>query len=98
MEPLIIEEQNVINSICLYVAEKNNVLPEEIQVELYYDDEEEDLFIAEAFVNEQQVLVSVREMITALRRWIDQYEDIDSIAAGIELDFNETDGIFAKVR
>lgn len=98
MEPLIITEQNIINSICLYLATKRNLRPEEIEVELYYDDEEDDLFIAEAFVNEQQVLVSVKEIITALRSWIDQYEDIDSIAAGIELDFSETDGIFAKVR
>lgn len=98
MESLIITEQNIINALCIYLSHKKNVEVNEIEVELYYDDEEADLFIAEAFVNDQQVLVPVIEMIAALRLWIDLYEEVDSTAAGINLDFNDTAGIHAVIR
>ena len=48
MEKLIVSEQDIINSICIHIALQNETKPEEVEVELMYDDEEG--FSAEAFV------------------------------------------------
>lgn len=98
MESLIVSEQDLINAICLYLSHETNVQPDEVEVELYYDDEEAERFIAEAFINGQQHLLPVVKIITALRLWLGLYSEIDPIAAGITLDFNDTDGIFAIIR
>lgn len=98
MEPLIISEQDMVNAICLFLSHEVNVQPDEIEVELYYDDEEAEQFLAEAFVNGQQHLLPVVKIITALRLWIDLYSEFDPIAASITLDFNETRGIYATIR
>lgn len=98
MEPLIISEQDMVNAICLFLSHEINVHPDEIEVELYYDDEEAEPFSAEAFSNGQQHILPVVKIITALRLWIDLYSEIDPIAASITLDFDETKGIYALIR
>lgn len=80
------------------MSHEKEVEPTEVDVELIYDDEAENAFAAEAYINGQQHLLPTSKMISALRLWIDLYLEMDAIAAGIQLDFNETDGIFATVR
>lgn len=98
MGTVIISEQDIINAICIFMSHEKQVEPDEVTVELIYDDEAEIVFSAETYVNDQQQLLPTIKIIAALRLWIDLYLEIDAIAAGIKLDFNETDGIFATVR
>lgn len=98
MGTVIVSEQDIINAICIFMSHEKQVEPDEVEVELIYDDEAEIMFSAEAYVNGQQHLLSTIKIIAALRLWIDLYLEMDAIAAGIKLDFNETDGIFATVR
>lgn len=98
MEPLIISEQDIINALCLFMSRERHVEPDEVEVELIYDDEAEIVFSAEAYIIGQQHLLFTVQIIAALRLWIDLHLEMDAIAAGIKLDFNETDGIFATVR
>lgn len=39
METVKISEQELINALCVYIAEKRQVGPEEVSVELMYDDD-----------------------------------------------------------
>ena len=39
MERLKISEQDIINAVCVYIARKNKVQPNEVEVELMYDDD-----------------------------------------------------------
>ena len=96
MERLRIPEQDIINAICVYHARKKYVQPEEVDVELFYDDVEG--FSAEAFVNGQQQIFITADIITALRLWLEEYLNRDPYAASIELHLDEAEGIIADIQ
>lgn len=98
MGTIMIPEQDIINALCLFMSHEKNVEPDEVEVELVYDDEAEELFSAEAYINGKMHVLATNKIIAALRLWIDLYLEIDAISAGIQLEFNESDGIFASVR
>lgn len=95
MEKLIISEQDIINSLCIYMAGKKQVRPEEVEIELMYDDDYG--FSAESWVNgRKQVLIKVN-IIEALRLWLDEVLNIDPFAAAIELKLDDEQGIIAYI-
>jgi hypothetical protein len=95
VEKLIISEQDIINAICIYHSRKKYVTPEEVEVELMYD--EDDGFSAEVFVNGQQQILITVDIITALRLWIDEILNRDPFAASIKLLLDDEEGIIAAV-
>lgn len=95
MEKLIIPEQNIINAVCVYIARQKHVIPEEVEVELIYDDDSG--FTAEAYVNGQQEVLSTLNLIEALRQTIKEFLNLDPNSAGIELILDDDEGIIAAV-
>lgn len=96
MGQLIIPMQDIINAICIYHSRRKYVEPEEVEVELFYEDYEG--FSAEVFVNGQQQVLATSDMIAALRLWLEEVLDMDPYAAGIELQFvDDETGIVAEV-
>ena len=94
MEKLIISEQDIINALCVYTSRKKHVKPEEVEVELMYDDEYG--FSAEAYVEgRKQVLITVN-LIEALRMWLEEYLNRDPYS-GIELVLDDEQGIIAVI-
>ena len=58
MAQLILPEQDLINALCVYTARKKQIKPEEVEIELMYDDDYG--FSAEAFWSgRKQVFVTV---------------------------------------
>lgn len=96
MEQQIIYEQDVINAVCVLIAKEQRVMPDDVEVELAYDDE--DGFSAEAELNGRTYPLDTLRLIEALRLWIDQYLGQDPMAAGIQLQLDEEEGIIALVR
>ncbi|MCM3586765.1 YxcD family protein [Mesobacillus maritimus] len=94
MAPLKVSEQDIVNSICLYLADKKQVKPEEVQVELMYDDDYG--FSAETYVNGRQQILIKQNMIEALRMWVDQFLGRDPFS-GIELILDDEEGIIALI-
>lgn len=92
MEKLIIPEQDIINAICVYVSRKKQVKPEEVEVELMYDDDYG--FSAEAFVHDRKQVLITQNMIEALRLWLDEYLNMDPYI-GLKLVLDEEEGIIA---
>lgn len=92
MEKLIIPEQDIINAICVYVARKKQVRPEEVEVELMYDDDYG--FSAEAYVHDRKQVLITQNMIEALRIWLDEYLNLDPYI-GLKLVLDEEEGIIA---
>jgi len=92
--PLKVSEQDIVNSICLYLADKKQVKPEEVQVELMYDDDYG--FSAETYVNGRQQILIKQNMIEALRMWVDQFLGRDPFS-GIELILDDEEGIIALI-
>jgi hypothetical protein len=96
MEKLIIPEQNIINAVCVYVSRKKQVEPEEVEVELLYDDETG--FTAESYVNGRREELSTLNLIEALRITLKEFLNIDPISAGIKLKLDDEQGIIAEVQ
>ncbi|WP_121613138.1 YxcD family protein [Mesobacillus foraminis] len=95
MAPLKIDEQDVVNAICLYIADKKQVTPEEVEVELMFDDDYG--FSAETYVNGRKQILVKQNMIEALRMWLDQVLGRDPFS-GIELILDDEEGIIALIR
>lgn len=95
MEKITLLEQEIINAICLFHAKFKNVEPQDVEVELMYDDAAG--FTAEAYVNGQVEFYNTVNFITAIRLYIDEQLNRDSISARIVLDLHDDEGIIANV-
>ncbi|RZI52349.1 DUF2653 family protein [Aeribacillus pallidus] len=95
MEKLIIPEQDIINAICVYISQKKQIKPEEVVVELMYDDDYG--FSAEAYVNDRKQVLITANIIEALRLWLDEFLNEDPYA-GIELVLDDEEGMIAIVK
>ena len=95
MDRMTLLEQDLINAICLFHAKFKNVAPNEIEVELMYDDVAG--YSAEAFYNGQLDVYNTVNFITALRLYIDEQLGRDSMAARITLAIDDEHGMIANV-
>jgi len=94
VEKLIIPEQDIINALCVYMSRKKQIQPQDVEVELMYDDEYG--FSAEVYwEGRKQVLITVN-LIEALRLWLDEFLNRDPYA-GIELVLDDEEGIIAVI-
>ena len=96
MESLKLSEQEIINSLCMYIAAKRQVSPENVEIELMYDDDYG--FSAESHVNGRSQILITANMIEALRFYIEHQLNMDPFAAAIELELDDDEGIIAYVR
>ncbi|CAM3735452.1 YxcD family protein [Mesobacillus zeae] len=95
MAEIVISEQDIVNALCLYTAEKKQVNPDDVGVELMYDDDYG--FSAETHVNGRNQILITQNIIEALRMWIDLELGMDPYS-GIELALDDEEGIIAKIR
>ncbi|WP_026679056.1 YxcD family protein [Fictibacillus gelatini] len=96
MEKITLFEQDVVNALCLFTANKRGMTPEEIEVELLYDDDYG--FSAEVYANGRKQVLIEANIIEALRFWLDSETNIDPVSAGIELVLDDDEGIIAIVK
>ncbi|WP_042472991.1 YxcD family protein [Bacillus ndiopicus] len=95
MEQLTLFEQDLINAICIFHARFKNAEPQDVEVELMYDDLAG--YTAEVYVNGQTEIYNSVNFITALRLFIDKELGRDSISARITLDIDDDEGMIANV-
>lgn len=95
MEKLTLLEQDLINAVCLFHAKFKNVTPQQIDVELMYDDIAG--YSAEAFYNGQLEVYNSVNFITAIRLYIDEQLGRDSMSARITLDIHDEEGMVAYI-
>lgn len=91
----VINEQDIINAICLSQAYYKNIRPEDVLVELTYD--EDTGFGAEVEVNGQIEIFNTSAMIGALRVWIKDVLHLDPFSTGIALVLDDEEGIIARL-
>ncbi len=96
MEKLKLSEQDIINSVCLYMADKKRMEPQEIDVELMYDDESYG-FSSEIFFNGRSQILTHRDLIEAIRFFL-EHELNRNPYSGIELVLDDEEGIIAYVQ
>ncbi|QWH61297.1 DUF2653 family protein [Bacillus mycoides] len=96
METIKISEQELINALCVYIAKKRQVGPEEVSVELMYDDDYG--FSAEVEVNGRQQILIQANLIEALRLLLDREYNVNSFAARLQLELDDEEGIYALAK
>ncbi|RWR12574.1 DUF2653 family protein [Siminovitchia fortis] len=94
MGQITISEQDIINAICVDQSRKKHVQPEDVEVELLYDDDSG--FSAEAYVNGMKHGLETIDIIEALRLWLDEFLN-EYPYAGIELVLDDAEGIIAVI-
>ncbi|MFD3449767.1 YxcD family protein [Microbacteriaceae bacterium 4G12] len=92
METIKITEQQIINALCVYIADKRQVAPQDVMVELAYDDYG---YSAEVEVNNRQQILIQANIIEALRFWLHTEQGIDPYAARLQLELDDEEGIIA---
>ncbi|GAA4721816.1 YxcD family protein [Brevibacillus fulvus] len=96
METIKIGEQELVNAVCLLIASKKQIKPEQVNVELMWDEDEG--FSAEVdALGRQQILIEAN-LIEAIRFWLQTELGRDPYAAGLELQLDDEEGIVAIVR
>ena len=95
MEKLKLSEQDIINSVCLYAGNQKSLAPEEIEVELQYDDETYG-FSAEIFFTGRNQILAHRDLIEAIRFYLSSQLNRNPYS-GIELVLDDEEGIIAYV-
>lgn len=94
MATLILSEQEIINAVCVYSGLKKQVKPEEVEVELMYDDDYG--FSAEVYVNDRKQVLIMANLIEAIRLWLGEFLNRDPYA-GIKLMLDDEEGIIAHI-
>ncbi|EIT84811.1 hypothetical protein A374_14005 [Fictibacillus macauensis ZFHKF-1] len=95
METIRLYEQDLINAVCLHIAQKKSLAPQDVEVELMYDDDYG--FSAEVHtMGRKQVLIEAN-LIEALRFYLGTETDIDPMSAGLSLLLDDEAGIVVDV-
>lgn len=95
MEKLTLSEQDIINSVCIFHAKYKNRSPEDVEVELMYDDLAG--FGAEAFIDGQMEVYNTVNLIMAVRYYVETEIGRDSNACRINLELDDEEGIIAHL-
>jgi len=83
----------VVNAICLHVAHKRQVTPQEVEVELMWD--EEYGFSAEVNVLGRTQMLIEANLIEAIRFWIEHQLRQNPFSSGVRLELEDEEGIVA---
>src|SRR5699024_9074418 len=98
MESFVMDQDLIVNAVCIYEANKLNIDPEDVVVDLFYDDEMAQPFGAEIWEGDtMHHEISMVELIAAIRFCLDDYSPIDPMSASIDLQFDDDAGFSAMI-
>ena len=95
MEKLMLQEDHLIDAVCLFHAKFKNIQPTEVEVELGYDDDEG--YTADAYVGTEVTHYATAHFIAAIRLYIDNQLNKDSMSARIQFDIDDELGMIAHL-
>jgi hypothetical protein len=82
-----LNEQEIVNAICLHMAERKQTSPENVQVELMWD--EELGFSAEVFVEGRSQYIVEANMLEAIERYLLNHYGMRVFRSQIKLDIGD---------
>ncbi|MET1249913.1 YxcD family protein [Sporolactobacillus sp. STCC-11] len=92
METMTISEQDIVNALCLHLANKKGLDPQKVQIELLYDDDYG--YSAEAYIGDRKQILVEANIIEALRFWLEAEMNKDPYGS-LRFELNEDAGITA---
>jgi hypothetical protein len=93
---LIFNEQDVIDSVCVYTAAKEYTRPENIDVELAFDPSFG--FSATARIHGQTRTLHEQELIDSIAFYLRDYHNFDPNQLLVDLRLSEPEGIIASIQ
>lgn len=63
-----LSEQNIVNALCLHIAHKRQIKPQDVEIELLYDDDYG--FSAEAYIQDRKQILITANIIDTIRFWL----------------------------
>jgi hypothetical protein len=90
-----VSEQDIVNALCLHISYKREITPQEVEIELLYDDDYG--FSAEAYIKDRKQILITANIIEALRFWLETVMKIDPFSAALELVLDDDEGVIAYV-
>ncbi len=94
---MILDQQDLINAACLFGAREFNVAPEQIEAEIFYDDEWDMPFGAEISYDGRELELTMPKLIAAIRMFLDEFTDVDPMAASIDIQMDDQQTFFAEI-
>ncbi|WP_232699675.1 YxcD family protein [Brevibacillus daliensis] len=95
MDTLIVDEQMIVNAICMYMAEKRGIEPASVSVELMWD--EDYGFSAEIVANGRDQVLIESNLYEALRKYVSEQWQMNPYSTRVELILDDEQGIIARV-
>lgn len=96
METLKLSEQDLINAVCMYVADQHYAYPENVMAVLTYDDDTG--YGADVELNGRDLEpLTEPKLIQAIRQYLEEAYSIDPFAVSIRLEIEDQDGMVAYV-
>ncbi len=95
MEKLVLQEQQLVDAVCLFHARFKETTPDQVEVELCYDDAVG--YTAEAYYLGAMDEYKQAHFLTAIRLYIDEQLGRDSMSARINLDIDDELGMIANI-
>jgi hypothetical protein len=93
---LLLNEQDIVDSVCVYTAEKEYTNPENIDVDLAFDRSYG--FSATALVSGRTRNLHEQDVVDAVTVYLRDYHNFEPNRLLVELSFSESEGITASVR
>jgi hypothetical protein len=93
---LLLNEQDIVDSVCVYTALMEDTHPESIDVDLAFDSPKG--FSAVALVHERTRNLNEQDMIDAMTIFLRDYHNFDPSRLFVDLTFSENEGITASVK
>jgi hypothetical protein len=93
---LLFNEQDIVDSVCVYTAARENTVPERVEVDLEYTPSIG--FGASALVYGRNVRLHEQDVIDAVALYLQDYHQFIPERLLINLSFSETDGFSASIK
>ena len=87
MSRIILSMDEIINAICIHIAERNNIQPTDVQVELSW--EEDAGYSAEVWAKARSQFMSESQMIEAIIRYVQAEYQARVFRQDVQLDIDE---------
>jgi len=82
-----LSEQEIVNAICLHMAERKQILPTQVQVEMLWDEEQG--FAAEVTAQGQMQEISAASILEAIERYLLKEHQMRVFRSQIRLDLQD---------
>jgi hypothetical protein len=93
---LFLNEQEVIDGVCVFTANRNNGIPEDVEVK-EIDFHKNGTFSAVAMIYGDRQRLDTQDIINGVAEFLEEYHCFNPEVMNVKINFSEHEGVFAEV-